>query len=95
MGIGPYISLRPRPLDKSLLVLRTTRRASQELLSLCFQPDFKHAISFGSEVVMLSYDTNEKRGGDQLSAGSSLRDSLVVPSSSRPAPATMNDARKC
>ena len=45
-GIGPYISLRPRPLDKSLLVLRTSRRASQELLSLRFQPDFKHAISF-------------------------------------------------
>ena len=38
---------------------------------------------------MLSYDTNEKRGEDQLSAGSSLQDSLAVPSSSRPAHATM------
>ena len=41
---------------------------------------------------MLSYDTNEKRGDEQLSAVSSLQDSLVVPSSSRPASAAMTHA---
>ena len=61
--------------------------------SVCaFSQTSELAISFGSEVVMLSYDTNEKRGEDQLSAGSSLLDSLVVPSSSRPASAAMTHA---
>ena len=40
----------------------------------------------------MSYDSNEKRGGAQISSETSLRDSLVVASSSRPASAAMTHA---